>query len=167
MAEETERKQPFWKTAVVPVVVALISIGGTVGGMFLQDRFDLLGTQRELVVKYMEDAETSASGVEEVIADIFNELSNPDGQLSRDAVRRLRDAMLSLRRTSERVAIQTDSTDGEFQNFSSSMSNLVDVAYRTTGPADADELVEAIGAFLASKRQFENEVATLHRPRSG
>ena len=164
---DTDSKQPIWKSAIIPVAVAALSIGGTLGGMFLQDRFDVLGTQRDLVIQYMDDAETSAESVEAVIADIFDDLSNPDSQLTSERVKNLRKAMLDLRRSSERVAVQSGATEGEFKRYSSSMANLVEIAHRTSGPGDADDLVEAVAVFLASKRRFEEEVASSYGRSSG
>lgn len=167
MTEETSNKQPLWRSALGLAATAIVGAVTAIGGMFLQDRFDVLGTQRDLVSSYVGQAEDSAASVDAVVEAIFQDLSNPQLPLAEERVNALRSAMLAHRRSAERVAVQIGSTEGAFDLYSRSMADLVIVAQRTEGAHDADDLIEAIGMFYATRRLFEEEVASLFQPISG
>ena len=152
-----------WVGHVVTLVVAVVSL---FGGVSLQDKYDVLKTNRTLAITYSEAADTSAKAVEEVVQSLFRDLGNPSVPLSEARVAELRDALLDLRRDAERLTIQVGSNETQFQDYVRALADLANAAESVTGSADADPLIDALNDFYVTKRNFELDIASKHRPSS-
>jgi hypothetical protein len=152
------------KTSFVTVCLAIFAVVGPFAGAFVQDRFDILKTNRELAISYSKAATVSAAEVETVISNLFLTLSDPNGSMSAEEVENLRDALLKLRSDAEQLAIQVGTEDTPFNQYAGAMADLVEAAQRVSGPADAAPLIEAVSAFYFNKRKFDTDIAKRHKP---
>jgi hypothetical protein len=146
-----------------PVFVTVIGLAGTILGMFMQDRLDVLRTNRELALKYHESLEVSADQVDDAIELFFDEITSTDGQLVFEDVRKLKSAVLDLHSDTERVAIQIGASKDVFERYASAMNDLVDSAEIVTSAVNAKPFVEATSEFYFQKKEFDRFVAAHYR----
>lgn len=163
-APKTAQASPEKKSPTVTIILALIALAGPFAGAYIQDRFDILKTNRQLAITYSEAATLSAATVESEIANLFELLSNPDNTVSSDQVKNLRTALLKLRSDAEQLAIQVGNEQTPFNEYVGAMADLVDAAQGVTGSADAAPLIEAVSAFYLNKKKFDTDIAQRHRP---
>ena len=152
---------------VGPVVVSVVGVLGTLGGMLLQDYFDVLNTHRQLAISYSEAAEEAEDLVETEIKTLMRELGDPNARVTDAHRESLRSALQDLRRDAERLTIQIGTDEGRYQNYARAMADLASALDETSGPADADSFIEALNDFYVLQREFKAGIAERYRPLSG
>jgi hypothetical protein len=146
-----------------PVVAMAFGLLGSVAGVLMQDRLDVLRTDRELALKYHESLEVSANEVDDAIEAFFDEIRAADGRLASEDVGKLRSAVLDLHNDTERVALQIGTSSDVFEQYATAMNGLLDSAEIVTGAADAKPFVEATSEFYFRKKEFDRFVAAHYR----
>lgn len=154
------------KSGFSSIVVAIITAAAALGGVFIQGYFDIIGTNRELVIQYSKAANESSKSVEKIVADLISELGDPNARVSPIQMKELKNALLELRRDAELLNIQAGSAATLFQSYERSMADLSEAAQNVTGPADAKGFIEALSAFYAAKRTFEEQIASKYHSTS-
>lgn len=160
-------KKAFRGVTIVVAVLGLVgTVGGTLGGMLLQDHLDLLRTQRQLVLTYSNDAEDSEKSVETIVRSLAGDLTNPNARITTDQRLALRGALLDLRSDIEKLSVQIGSVEVQYQSYARAMANLADALDQTDGAGGVDVFVEALNSFYLRQRQFKSDISAMHRPSS-
>ena len=150
-----------------PLFIAVLALVSGALGAYIQRNFDVFDTNRELAIRYSDEASASAKRVDQVMQVIVQRLGNSSSEMPAQKVEELRAALLDLHSSAERLAIQTGKDGDVFEGYAEAMADLASAAEATTGPGSAKPFFEALNAYLVRKSEFDRSVAAKYNPDSG
>jgi hypothetical protein len=122
---------------------------------------DYMGRQHQVVLSYSESAYQDFKVTEVILDDILSGTKSAEATIDQSKVEELRQALIALRASSDRLAWSVGELENELSAYQTSMVELISAAKQTTGPKDAKSLWQAIALFYVEREKFHRKVSEI------